>query len=125
MTTRAERRERMSKPLLTDRTYDLFKNFVEIIVPGAGAFYFTISQIWNLPYGEEVVGTLAAVALFLGLFLKKSRSSYEASGAAYDGIIKIDEGEGRRVASLILDKYEDPADIVDLDKATFKVIKSG
>lgn len=125
MVTRAERRALEPKAMLTNSTYDLLKKVVELILPGAGALYFTLAQIWGLPFAEEVVGSLAAIAVFCGLLLRLSARSYEASGAAYDGIIKVDENDGRRVASLILDKYEDPADIVDLDQATFKVIKGG
>lgn len=122
MTTRAERRESQSKPLLADNTYDFLKNLVERVLPGLGTLYFTIAQIWGLPYAEQVVGTIAALSLFLGLLLRRSAKSYEASGAAYDGVIRVDETEdGRRVASLILDNYEDPAEIVELDKAVFKV----
>lgn len=62
--------------LLTNKIYDILKWIALYFLPGVGALYFAISKIWNLPYGEEVLGTLAAVIAFLGAILGISSSAY-------------------------------------------------
>lgn len=69
-------------PLFTDRTYKLVRRLVEYVMPAFGTLYFTLSQIWGLPYGEEVVGTVAAFTLFLAAVVGLGRRSYEASDEA-------------------------------------------
>lgn len=45
------------------------KQLVLYIVPAFGTLYFTLSTIWQLPYGEQVLGTCTAIQLFLGTSL--------------------------------------------------------
>ena len=62
--------------LLTNRIYDVLKWIALYFLPGAGALYFAVSKIWGLPYGEEILGTLAAVIAFLGAVLGISSNVY-------------------------------------------------
>lgn len=62
--------------MLSNRIYDILKYIALIALPASGALYFTLSQIWGLPYGEEVVGTIAAVDTFLGTLLQISTAIY-------------------------------------------------
>ena len=62
--------------MLSNRIYDILKYIALIALPAAGTLYFTLSQIWGLPYGEEVVGTIAAVDTFLGTLLQISTAIY-------------------------------------------------
>lgn len=73
------------KPIMNNRTYLTTKHLVQVVLPALGTLYFTVASIWNLPYADEVVGTLAAIALFLGLALGVSKKQYDNSDAAYDG----------------------------------------
>lgn len=41
-----------------------------------GTLYFALAQIWNLPYGEEIVGTITAIDTFLGVILEISTNEY-------------------------------------------------
>ena len=41
-----------------------------------GTLYFTLSGIWNLPYGEQIVGTITAIDTFLGALLGISTYQY-------------------------------------------------
>lgn len=61
---------------LSNETYDLLKRIAQYWLPALGAFYFALSQIWGFPYGEEVVGTIAAIDTFLGAILGVSTSQY-------------------------------------------------
>ena len=58
------------------KTYDVLKFIAQILLPALGTLYFTLAQIWGLPYAEQIVGTIAAIDTFLGVLLGISTSSY-------------------------------------------------
>ena len=62
---------------MRNKTYDSLKFFAQIVLPGIATLYFTISQIWGLPFGEEIVGTITAIDLFLGSLLGISSLKYK------------------------------------------------
>ena len=112
------------KPLLSNHTYDLLKQFVTLVLPALGALYFGLAQIWNWPNAESVVGSCALLATFFGVLLNVAGRSYAQSDADVDGVITVSEDEnGVKQAGLMLRNYEDPAAVVQQDSATFKVIK--
>nr|DAI40070.1 MAG TPA: holin [Caudoviricetes sp.] len=57
-------------------TYDFLKWVAQFLLPAAGTLYFALASIWNLPYGEQVVGTITAVDAFLGVILGISSNAY-------------------------------------------------
>ena len=61
---------------LSNRTYDILKWTAQYLLPALGTLYFSVSQIWGLPYGEEIVGTITAVDTFLGVLLGLSSAEY-------------------------------------------------
>jgi len=61
---------------VTNRVYDNLKYIAQIILPALGTLYFALSQIWGLPYGEAIVGTIAAIDAFLGAVLKISSDRF-------------------------------------------------
>lgn len=63
---------------LKNQVYDIFKYIATIVLPALATFYFALSQIWNLPYGPEVVATITAVDTFLGVLLQISSAQYKA-----------------------------------------------
>lgn len=73
------------KPFLSNRQFNLLRAIVELVLPALGAFYFTISELWGLPYGIQIVGTIAAVATLAGICLRALRTKYDNSTAKYDG----------------------------------------
>lgn len=60
-----------------DDVYKILKNIAQIVLPALGTLYFSLSQIWGLPYGEEIVGTITAVDTFLGAILKICSNNYK------------------------------------------------
>lgn len=78
---------------LNNSMYDVMKWIVTLVLPALGTLYFTLSQIWGLPYGEEVVGTLTAISLFLGTILKISSSNYSSENEIAETDIQDDEVE--------------------------------
>ena len=61
---------------LTDKTYDILKYIAQDVLPACGTLYFALAGIWNLPYGEQIVGTITAVDTFLGVLLGISTNTY-------------------------------------------------
>ena len=64
---------------LSNKTYDTLKWTAQYLLPALGTLYFSVSQIWGLPYGEEIVGTITAVDTFLGVLLGLSSVMWEIS----------------------------------------------
>lgn len=62
---------------ISNRCYDILKFFCTIFIPALGTFIFAISKIWNFPpYAAEIVGTLSALAAFIGALIGISSASY-------------------------------------------------
>ena len=61
---------------MTDKMYDVLKWVAQILLPAVATLYFAIAQIWGLPYGEEIVGTITAIDAFLGALLGISAYQY-------------------------------------------------
>jgi len=62
---------------LSNKVYDCLKFLCTIFLPALGTFYFTLSKVWgNMPYAEEIVGTLSAIAVFIGALIGISSLNY-------------------------------------------------
>lgn len=61
---------------MSNRVYDVLKWVAQYLLPALGTLYFALAGTWNLPYGEEVVGTITAVDTFLGVVLGISTVQY-------------------------------------------------
>lgn len=96
--------EQRKHPLLSNGTYDLLKFLVTIFLPGVGAFYFAVAQIWGFPNSHGVNGTINALAILLGLLLNYSTRTYNAAeiDGRYDGSVFVaeDEEDGTKYLTL-------------------------
>lgn len=88
--------------IIKNSTYDVLKWIVMIALPALGTLYFALAKIWGLPYGTEIVGTIAAVTTFLGALIGVSSQNYDAleaenaKGKEYEnpfGDYAIEEGD--------------------------------
>lgn len=61
--------------VMSNKVYDFLKN-VSLVIPIIATLYFTLSQIWGLPYGEAIVGTASAIETALLSILKISSVKY-------------------------------------------------
>lgn len=61
---------------LSNKMYDLLKWIAMYFLPAVGTLYFALAGIWNLPYGEQIVGSITAVDTFLGVILGISTIQY-------------------------------------------------
>lgn len=62
---------------MSNKTYDKLKWVAQYLLPALGTLYFALASIWELPYGEQVVGTITAVDTFLGVILGVSSANYK------------------------------------------------
>jgi hypothetical protein len=62
---------------LTNKTYDILKWIVVIVLPAAATLYAALGGIWGLPLVTEITGTITAVDTFLGAVLMISSASYK------------------------------------------------
>ena len=62
---------------MSDKVYDILKYVAQILLPAVGTLYFALAAIWNLPYSEEIVGTITAIDTFLGILLGISSVNYK------------------------------------------------
>jgi len=77
--------------LLSDKAYNTLKWVAQLLLPASGTFYYALAATWGLPYGEHIVGTIAALTTFLGVILGISTSQYKKTGA--DGQLLIDTSD--------------------------------
>jgi len=61
---------------MSNKIYDILKFIAQIVLPAIGGLYFTLSDLWGLPYVEQIVGTITAVDAFLGAILGISTIRY-------------------------------------------------
>jgi hypothetical protein len=111
-----------NQTILSNKTYDVLKYIAQIVLPALGALYFALSQIWGFPNGEEVVGTIVAIDVFLGALLGVSTKQYKKSGAKYAGTLDIFEDEDTKQFNLQMD--EDPYELDKKSEVTFRVNSS-
>lgn len=107
--------------LLPDKVYVVGRAFVGLILPAISALIFALGGIWNYDHVTEIIGTIAALTVFLGAVLAFGRTSYDRSDAKYDGVINLSESpEGKKTYSLDLTSLT-PEEIVDKTNVNFKV----
>lgn len=61
---------------MNNKTYDILKYIAQIVLPALGVLWFSISRIWGIGYGEEILATITAVDCFLGAILGISTAVY-------------------------------------------------
>lgn len=106
----------LKSPLLSNKYYDYLKWVALIVLPAIGAAYFGIAQIWGLPYGEEVVGTVVVIETLLGAILGVSTMNYEKASV---GEIYPDANDEPDRATLDLPKH--PTEYEDGETLTLRV----
>jgi len=64
------------KLTLTNRTYDILKWVVMIVLPATAALLTAIGEIWGVADMPRIVLTLNAVTAFLGALIGVSSANY-------------------------------------------------
>ncbi len=106
--------------IFRDKTYDVVKKFVLVLIPSSSFLYFGFSQLFDLPSVVLVLGTLAFISTILGLLLDFSSTMYKKSDSAYDGQLLVTTPlDGQKHLSLQLDAYLE--ELEQKESITFKV----
>lgn len=61
---------------MKNSTYDLLKNIGLVAVPVI-AFLTALINIWGIPYGDQIVATLAAVDVLIGAIVTVAKGQYD------------------------------------------------
>lgn len=67
--------------LMSNKVYDVLKWISLVALDAVGLFYSTLSGIWGLPFGDEVLATCAALSLLIGTLIGISSAKYNKSNA--------------------------------------------
>lgn len=107
--------------LLSDKTYDMLKRLVTLVLPAFATLYWSLAAIWpQIPNADQVVATSAAFATFFGVLLSFGSKSYASSEAKYDGqIVVTQDDDGSKSYSLELNG--DPYELDAKSSVAFKV----
>lgn len=69
------------KITFSNKAYDIMKFIAQILLPALGTLIFSLSSIWGIPYAEQIVGTITAIDVFIGVILGISTKNYNAEQA--------------------------------------------
>jgi hypothetical protein len=105
--------------VLNNKQYDTAKFLTVIVLPALGTLYFALAQIWGLPAGEQILGSVLAVEACIGAVLGISAKQYQESGAKYAGQINVTDTPQKTTFDLEL--KDEPEDLINKDEVTFKV----
>lgn len=108
-----------STPFLSGRNYEYLKIVTTILLPAIATLYLTLGAIWNFPKVDQVVSTITALTVFLGVMLKVSSVQYNREDKNFDGVIVVDDSGPRTVVQM--QHTVDPRDLTK--QGVFKVVK--
>lgn len=110
----------MDKIILNDKLYAKLKFVSLVLLPALSTLYFTLGSIWEWGSVTQVIGTIAALDAFIGVFLGVSTKAYNKSDRKYDGVISIeDRDSGAKMYSLELHSH--PSELDGKKSVIFKV----
>lgn len=64
--------------MISNKTYDILKWIALVGLPALSTFYAVIAELWNLPYGTQICGTISAIGTLIGSLLQVSSTMYHA-----------------------------------------------
>lgn len=64
---------------MKNSTYDLLKWIALVVLPALATLYIGLAQFWNIPYPEQISGTIMLIDAFLGTILGISSIQYNKS----------------------------------------------
>lgn len=112
---------------LGNNTYDILRQVTQYWLPALATLYFTLAGIWGFPFGEQVIGTIAALEVFLGVILGISKSSWKNEGnqitpsdQGYDGALVADLNNPEKDIYSI-EVNEEPSNFIDKGYMVLKV----
>lgn len=65
---------------MNNKVYDVLKWVAMVVLPALATLYLGLSNVWGLPFGEEVSTTISLINTFLGAVLMISNNQYKKQG---------------------------------------------
>ena len=63
---------------MSDKIYDILKNWVLPLLTGGATFIITLGELWHIPYSKEIAGTMTAVATLISFILTNASKVFFA-----------------------------------------------
>lgn len=82
-----------------NKVYDVLKYLALVVFDAIGVAYKGIAEVWNLPYGSEIMQTCVILSIFVGTLIGISNYKYNKTEliAQYDqeeeNAMEIETGE--------------------------------
>ena len=89
----------------SNKTYDVLKWFAQMLLPGLATLYLGLSEIWGLPYKEQVVATIVTITFFLNFMLGLSSTSYFRDLVASSDLEKFIKGLDSKQSALLTQMF--------------------
>lgn len=105
--------------MVNDKIYDAVKNGAMVVLPAAGALYAALATVWGWPNAESVVGSVAAVNVFLGVLATVLKRKYDGAASKYDGSLELSETDEKQLFQLVLN--DAPEALKGKDEVVFQV----
>lgn len=114
----------MYRLILNDKVYKQLKPIVQIYMPAAATLYYTLGTIWGWENIENVIGTVTAIATFLGVILGISGRNYNKEAvpvkAVPDGVLNIVRQQDDTIL-YDFDAKESMSDLRKRDSVVFRI----
>lgn len=121
------------KFILPKLSYDVLKPITTTVLPGLSALYIALATLWGFPNAREIVGTITAVNVFLGLLVTLSSHQFQKTVEdipeitpvqieGYDGTFKVGDPQDPSTFTMSLDAG--PEELATKDAIVFKVDRS-
>lgn len=65
--------------ILNKKLYDILAKISRYALPALGGLYYSLADIWSLPYGAQVLATCTALTVALNILLGIDSAKYQAS----------------------------------------------
>lgn len=66
--------------MLNNKVYDALKWVALVAMDAVGLFYQTMANIWNWPYGDQVLASCVAISILIGTLIGVSSIAYNKNG---------------------------------------------
>lgn len=107
---------------MSNAWYNRMKFVALVVLPALGSAYFALSEIWGLPEGAKVVGTITVLDTLLGVLLGVSTYTYNKSDAKYDAaFVKVQTPSGETTYALAYETEEQRLSALHKDELLVKV----
>lgn len=76
---------------MNNNVYDILKKVALVWLDAIGIFYQTIAEIWNLPFGDEVLKSCVALSILIGALIGISNNKYQQIESYWDDVEEEEE----------------------------------